>query len=366
MDDINDNLDDKIDELNRKIEKLVDLVDKRPSFYNNIFFEGQSKTIPINLINTDYINIKNEKPKLNILFKEDLLKERNYLLEEPFHLYELPSDESDNEDNNEEHITFKSICDEIYDNEYLKTIEDEDMNEKNNQIKNNAHPFLMFKTFLELSSINDVLNYCKRKIHVTPFEIKKIEMPEIKGRKVFIVKFDSFDDTIKAKKSLTEDYTETYSIKFHLCYDKRELKNYKIWYCVVFRRDYNNNKNNNKFEDIIKEIYDKIECKKKLITIDMNGNIYNVRGNIFYSAIRVINFNEAINLCIKYNKFSNLKVHLHYLTYENSKKEFPQVLFKKNFIKEKKLSLSEDEETKNFDLLFSSRNKNKKIKQKSF
>ena len=179
------------------------------------------------------------------------------MLEEPLHLYELPSDESDNEDNNEEHITFKSICDEIYDNEYLKTIEDEDMNEKNNQIKNNAHPFLMFKTFLELSSINDVLNYY---------------------------------------------------IKFHLCYDKRELKNYKIWYCVVFRRDYNNNKNNNKFEDIIKEIYDKIECKKKIITIDMNGNIYNVRGNIFYSAIRVNNFNEAINLCIKYKIIFQIEI----------------------------------------------------------
>jgi hypothetical protein len=100
----------------------------------------------------------------------------------------------------------------------------------------------------------------------------------------------------------------------------------------------------------------------------MNGKIYKVRGNIFYSAIRVDNLNDAINLCIKYNKFSNLKVHLHYLTYENSKKELPQVLLKKNFIKDKILSLSEDEETKNFDLLFPSRNKikNKKFKKKSF
>ena len=137
---------------------------------------------------------------------------------------------------------------------------------------------------------------------------------------------------------------------------------------MVFRRDYINNKNNHRFVDIINEIFDKITCEKKIITIDMNGNIYKVRGNTFYSAIRVDNLNDAINLCIKYNKFSNLKVHLHYLTYENSKKELPQVLLKKNFIKDKILSLSEDEETKNFDFLFPSRNKikKKKFKKKSF
>ena len=69
-------------------------------------------------------------------------------------------------------------------------------------------------------------------------------------------------------------------------------------------------------------------------------------GNIYYTAIRVNSLNEAINLCIKYNKLSNLKVHLHYLTYENSKKELPKVLLEKNFIKEK-LSLYEDEYMKN-------------------
>jgi len=357
MNDKKINLDDKIEELNQRIEKLVDLVDKRPCFYNNIFFEDQCKTIPINLINTDYINIniKKEKPKLNILFKEDLLKTKNYFFEKPLLLYELPSsDESDNEDNNEEHITFKSICDEIYDCEYLPLI-------TNNQIKNNISPILMFKPFPELSIIDDVLNYCKSKVHIVPYEIKKINISEDKASMVFIVKFDSFDVAKKAQQSLIEDYKD---IKFILCYDEREIKNYKKWYCVVFRRDYNNNKNNYQFKDIIKDIYDGIKCKKKIITIDMNGNIYKVRGNIFYSAIRVNSFNEAINLCIKYNKFSNLKVHLHYLTYENSIKKFPQVLFEKNFIKNTKLSLSEDD--KCFDLFYSSRNKiKKKIKQKS-
>ena len=199
-------------------------------------------------------------------------------------------------------------------------------------------------------------------------EIKKISIPEIKTSTVFIVEFYSSDDAKKAKKSLTEDYNVRYNINFHLCYDKRELKNKTNWYCVVFRRDYINNKNNHRFVDIINEIFDKITCEKKIITIDMNGNIYKVRGNTFYSAIRVDNLNDAINLCIKYNKFSNLKVHLHYLTYENSKKELPQVLLKKNFIKDKILSLSEDEETKNFDFLFPSRNKikKKKFKKKSF
>ena len=371
MNNINHNLNEKIDELNRRIEKLVDLVDKRPSFYNNIFFEDKSKNVPINLINTDYINInsKKEKPKLNILFKEDLLKNKNYLLEEPLHLLDLPSsDESDNEDNNEEHITFKSICDEIYDYEYLKINKDDDKNENNNQNKKGILPLLMFKTIPELSTIHNVLNYCKHKVRVTPYEIKKISIPEIKTSTVFIVKFYSSDDAKKAKKSLTEDYNVRYNINFHLCYDKRELKNKTNWYCVVFRRDYINNKNNHRFVDIINEIFDKITCEKKIITIDMNGKIYKVRGNIFYSAIRVDNLNDAINLCIKYNKFSNLKVHLHYLTYENSKKELPQVLLKKNFIKDKILSLSEDEETKNFDLLFPSRNKIKikKYKKKSF
>ena len=371
MNSINGNLNEKIDELNQRIEKLVDLVDKRPSFYNNIFFEDQFKTIPINLINTDYINInsKKEKPKLNNLFKEDLLKNKNYLLEEPLHLLDLPSsDESDNEDNNEEHITFRSICDEIYDYEYLEINEDEDKDKHNNKNIKDILPLLMFKTIPELSTIHNVVRYCKEKVHVTPYEIKKISIPEIKTSTVFIIKFYSFDDANKAKKSLTEDYNVRYNINFHLCYDKRELKNNTNWYCVVFRRDQINNNNNHRFVDIINEIYDKISCEKKIITIDMNGHIYKVRGNTFYSAIRVDNINDAINLCIKYNKFSNLKVHLHYLTYENSIKELPKVLLKKNYIKDKKISLSEDEETKNFDFLFPQRNKNKKkkIKKKSF
>jgi len=367
MNNINDNLDDKLDQLNKKIEKLVDLVDKRPNFYNNIFFEEESKSIPLNLINTNYVNINNkrEKPKLNSLFKEDLFKNQNYLLEEPFNLLELPSsDESDNEDNDEEHITFKSICDEIYDYDCLPIINDEDEDENEiRRLKNkNVLPLLMFKTFPELSSIHHVLNYFyQRKFLVMPYEIKIISISEFKISKAFILKFDSFDNAKKAKKSLTNDYSRSYNANFNLCYDKREIKNYKKWYCVVFRRDCIYDKNNYKFQDIINEIFDKIKCGKKIITIDNNEKKYKKRGNIFYSAIRVDNLNDAINLCIKYNKISNLKVHLHYLTYENSKKEFPKALLEKNPVKEK-LSIFEEEDIKIYNLLVGSKKKNKKKK----
>jgi len=366
MNNINDNLDDKLDQLNKKIEKLVDLVDKRPNFYNNIFFEEESKSIPLNLINTNYVNINNkrEKPKLNSLFKEDLFKNQNYLLEEPFNLLELPS--SEESDNDEEHITFKSICDEIYDYDYLKIIndEDEDENEKKNLIKKKALPILMFKTFPELSSINLVLNYFyHKKFLVRPYEIRIVNIPEFKINKAFILKFDSFDNAKKAKESLIKDYDESFNINFYLCYDEREIRNNKKWYCVVFRRDCIYNKNNYKFEDMINEILGKIKCEKKIITIDNNEKKYKKMGNIYYTAIRVNSLNEAINLCIKYNKLSNLKVHLHYLTYENSKKELPKVLLEKNFIKEK-LSLYEDEYMKNLDLLFPSLNKKRKKKKK--
>jgi hypothetical protein len=43
MNNINHNLNEKIDELNRRIEKLVDLVDKRPSFYITYFLKTNLK-----------------------------------------------------------------------------------------------------------------------------------------------------------------------------------------------------------------------------------------------------------------------------------------------------------------------------------
>ena len=373
MNSINENFETKINLLNKKIENLVSLVDKKPKFYNNIFFEENSKSIPLNLINTDYINISNENDILNekkLNIEEDYSNNPTYFLKEPLYIFSLPSsDDSGNEDNNyDQHVSFKSICDEIIDEEFLDIINDKDKNEIEDIIKNNVFFILIFKTIPELSTIEEILNYCKYKMNILPYEIKKTYIPGLNKNSVFLVKFYSFDEAKKAKEILNNDFNTKYNVNFHLCYDKREIKDSK-WYCVVFRRECIKDKNNYKFIDIINDIYDKIKCdkknEKKIITIDMNNYKFKKSGNIFYSAIRVSNLEDALNLCIQYNEYNNLKVHLHYLTYENSEKIFPQVLTQKEYFEKRKQSLSEDENDKIFKELFPSYfNKIKRKKKK--
>ena len=364
MNRINNDYENRIQKLNKKFDNLVSLVDKKPNFYNNIFFGVNSNQIPLNLINTNYINQINNKEIIqknkNMINEDNSTNKSNYLLKDPLYLFSLPSsDDSENEDNNKKYENlFKSICEEIIDTDFLPVIhtnnnDDKNGEEKIKKILNNIYSILMFKSIPQLSSINDILKVLSNKIHIKPYEIKRTFLPQIKNY-IFLIKFYSLDDAKKVKDFLSKEYKN----KFHLCYDKRELKDSK-WYCVIFRRDCNKDKNNYKFKDIIKDIFKKIQCDNKIISINDEGNIIK-KGNYFYSAIRVDNLDDALYLCLKYNKFNNLKVHLHYLTYYNSKKIFPKILTQKEFIKEKKLSFNDDRQI--YNKLFGSLKKNKKYK----
>ena len=370
MNNININFDDKISLLNDKLEKIVSLVDEKTNFYNNIFFEENNKPIPLNLINTDYINIKKnkeekyfEKNRINDYNSQD---NNNYLLKEPLYKFTLPSsDDSDNEENNKgiKHISFKSICDEIIDTDFLEIINLENENEKyqkeiKNIIKNNnIFPILMFKSIPELPSINEIIKFFKSRIFIKPFEIKRAFLSSINNY-IFLIKFYSLKEAINSKIIFENEF----KISFHLCYDKREIKDSK-WYCVIFRREIIKDKNNYKFGNIINEIFEKIKSdKKKIISIDTNNDIYIKEDNIFYSAIRVDNLTDALNLCLKYNNYNNLKVHLHCLTYQNSKKKHLKILFEKDYFKEKQLSLNENSDSNLVNKLFGSLNKRKKYK----
>lgn len=364
MNNINENFEDKINLLKNKIEDIVSMVDKKPDFYNNIFFEKNNKPIPLNLVNTKYINAKiveeakkNKKEK----FEEKHLNNLAYQLNEPLYIYSLPSsDDSGGEESNKiKQNNFKSICDEIIDTKYLELINlDNEGDEEVKHFPNNILPILMFKCIPSLSSIDNILKFCSFKLGIKPYEIKKVFFKELKSD-IFLVKFYSIKDALKAKLNFNKDFNEEFNVKFHLCYDKRELKDTK-WYCVLFRRKINKDKNYT-FKDIIKDIYEEINCPKKIITIDTDDNIYKIYENYFYSAIKVDNLNVALNLCIKYNKYNNLKVHLHNLTYHNSKKLFPEVLNQKDFIKEKPLLLNKDPQAEIVNKLFG-KPKKKKIK----
>ena len=100
MNNINENFEDKINLLKNKIEDIVSMVDKKPDFYNNIFFEKNNKPIPLNLVNTKYINAKiveeakknkalwiNQKGFNQYISKETVLKNshmiKNYIYTEP-------------------------------------------------------------------------------------------------------------------------------------------------------------------------------------------------------------------------------------------------------------------------------------------
>ena len=273
MNNINNNIENRIYQLNKKIDNLVSLVDKQ-KFYNNIFFEVNSKPVPLNLINTDYININNNKKEYqddkNIINEENSINNPIYLLKEPNYIFSLPSsDDSGNEDNNKiKQPSFKSICEEIIDTDTLEIIhiskltEDKSYKEEINKNLNESLPILMFKRIAELSSINEIKNILKNKIFIKPYEIKRTFFPLIKND-IFLIKFFSLNDAIKVKQIFEQNYTDN---NFHLCYDNRELKNSK-WYCVIFRREFIKDKNNYKFNDIITDIFDKIKCKKKLLQL---------------------------------------------------------------------------------------------------
>ena len=81
-----------------------------------------------------------------------------------------------------------------------------------------------------------------------------------------------------------------------------------------------------------------MDKKKKIIQNSIEGkneakiqeeNFVKKLGGIYYVAIKVDDLEQALSLCIEYNKQNNLKVHLHNLTYKLKKNKIPTLLVDK-------------------------------------
>ena len=96
-------------------------------------------------------------------------------------------------------------------------------------------------------------------------------------------------------------------------------------------------------------------------SINENGFVKKF-GGIFYCAVKVKNLESALSLCIKYNNYLDLKVHLHNLSYKSKKPSIPDILVVKDYGK-KKYKKEEDNDEMIANKLF---NKilNKKHKRK--
>ena len=143
---------EKINDINTRLDKLVQLVDTKKNFYNNIFFPEKDREIPNNLYNIHYNPSGQE---YDFLEKEDNIK--FYKFDEPAKIFLLPSsDDSGNENQNENIPSFSKICNDIVDFSTLYLVND---NQK--EIPKNVHPILMFKAQSPFLSIESILNFIK-------------------------------------------------------------------------------------------------------------------------------------------------------------------------------------------------------------
>ena len=357
-----------IKDIYSRLENLIQIVDVNKNFYNNIFFPEKDKEVPMNLYNFKY----NQNLEENELTNE-------YKIDQPVKTFCLPSsDESGNEKNYSKIPTFKHICDDIIDFETLTLINEE------NELPNGIYPILMFRSKEQINTKEKILDFIQRYSKKNPFEIQiltnlnnnnNLKNEENSSSVIFIIKFYSLDDS----KIISQKLFEQFQIGAKLCYDSRDILDSK-WYCVIFRRECHKDQQSNKFNELIGQIFKEINCdKKKIISfsleavnagkIDKNFCVKKF-GNVFYSAIKVESLEQAINLCIQYNTYKELKVHLHYLSYRLKKNKMPHILVDKEQ-KNKKFGLDkirksykEDEEEFIANKLFNkSRLLNKKKKK---
>ena len=114
------NFKEEINDINKRLNTLVQYVDTKKNFYNNVFFPGKDQTIPLNLYNIHY---NSSQKDYNLNDNEVPLKQ--YSFDQPDKIFLLPSsDESGNEGKNIYIPSFKKICDDIIDLEYLQLLND--------------------------------------------------------------------------------------------------------------------------------------------------------------------------------------------------------------------------------------------------
>ena len=371
------NFREEINNINKSLNNIVNYADTKKGFFNNIFFPEKEKPIPMTLYNINYNSSSKDN---NNNDAESIIKQ--CYLDEPGKIFLLPSsDESGNEDKNIYIPSFRQICDDIMD---IQTI---DMIEKEKVFPKGIYPTVLFRRKAPLTNLNQVLSFVRTYLKSDPYEIKKGFAPSSdkdKDNTTFSVKLNKYEDA----EILFNCLKKTYDINARICYDKRELNDYK-WYCVIFRMEGGGDQKLSKFIQLIDDIYKGItDTKKEFLTISIEGTCegqideaqcIKKLGEVFYCAIKVPDLEQALTLCVKYNNVNDLKVNLHYLSYKIKKNEMPQVLINKKDIGENRAyrnkfnkSFKEDDIYMNeaADKLFLSRgmlnrkHKRNKIKQK--
>jgi len=335
------NYKEKINNINYRLDKIVQLVDTKKNFFNNVFFPEKDREIPINLYNIHY-SPSNKDYKF--LENDDNIKEYNFA--EPNKIFLLPSsDDSGNEKTDDNIPSFSKICNDIIDLETLLILKtEEDLKE----LPKNVHPILMFRCSEPFLSIEKVINFIQSNNKRPPYEIKIVPIIKNSENKyilTFIIKFHSLEEA----KNIHYLLSNQFNIPSHVCYDKRELNTTK-WYCVIFRREAGGEQRLNKFVTLICDIYRRIpEKNKSYICTSVEATCeakiearecIRKLGDILYCAIKVESLEQALFLCVQYNNYYDMKVNLHNITYKLKKNKIPQILAKKDIKGENKFENS--------------------------
>ena len=362
-------------DINARLEKLVQLVDTKKNFYNNIFFQEKERDIPNNLYNINYTPSGQE---YDFLDNEENIKQ--YKFDEPAKIFMLPSsDDSGNENTNENIPSFSKVCNDIMDLNCLLTLQN---GEKD--LPKNVHPMLLFRAKEPFVSIEKMLDFILNNIHKPPTEIKMAQLSKANEYVLsFLIKFNLYKDAEDVKSVLEKNY----NITCFFCYDQRELPNSK-WYCVVFRRYAGGEQRLNKFVTLICDIIRNIpEKERELLCTSIEGtceakiegkDCIRKLGETLYCAMKVNNLEQALYLCIQYNKYYDMKVNLHNITFKLKKYKLPQILMNNDLNGENKFesrknkkNYKEDDcfQNETFNFLFSKKNnllsrKHKRAKKK--
>ena len=330
------NFKEDINDINQRLNNLIQLVDTKKNFFNNVFFPDKDQNIPITLHNIHY-DSSNKDNNFNDTEKD--IKQYNF--DQPNKIFILPSsDESGSETKNIYIPSFNQICDDIIDLEYLELIKEE------KDLPKGTYPIVLFRGKEPLTNAIKVLSFVKSCINKDPYEIKILPIQSIHDTKDILSLFVKFYKYEEAK-IITEYLNKSYNIQGELCFDKRESID-SNWYCVVFRMEGGGDQKLGKFVQLMDEIYKEINDQYKKFLINSiegscEGQINGIKcikklGEVFYCMIKVSTLEQAVTLCVKYNKTHDIKVNLHTLTYKMKKSEMPQILIEKEGIGEKKLN----------------------------
>ena len=195
------NFKEDINDINQRLNNLIQLVDTKKNFFNNVFFPDKDQNIPITLHNIHY-DSSNKDNNFNDTEKD--IKQYNF--DQPNKIFILPSsDESGNETKNIYIPSFNQICDDIIDLEYLELIKEE------KDLPKGTYPIVLFRGKEPLTNAIKVLSFVKSCINKDPYEIKILPIQSIHDTKDILSLFVKFYKYEEAK-IITEYLNKSYNI----------------------------------------------------------------------------------------------------------------------------------------------------------